>query len=97
MTVFDPSEAEVGLLLIRRSPLTDIGVVISEVGEDTFMVRLRPENIMIDTEAMTIGMMELGYEGSPVQRLKNVAWKYDRITGDEIDPYPGLESVLLKP
>lgn len=97
MTVFNPKEATVGLLLIRKSALSSIPVIISEVGDDTFAVKLRPENFLRDVEAMTIGMMELNAEGSPVQRLKNVAWKYDRNTGDEIDPYPGLESVLLKP
>lgn len=97
MTVFEPSEAEVGILLIRRSALTDIPVIISEVNEDTFMVKLRAEDILVNTEAMTIGMMELEIEGSPVYALRKVGWKYSLTTGDEIDPFPGLESVLLKP
>lgn len=97
MAVFDPKEAKVGLLLIRRSALTDIPVIISEVGEETFTVKLRDENLLHHTEAMTIGMMELGIEGSPVYALRNVEWKYSLTTGDEIDPYPGLDSILLKP
>jgi hypothetical protein len=94
MTTLDPADVEVGMLLIRRSALTDIPVVISEMGESTFSVTLRPEQFLENVEAMTIGMMYLGEEGSPVQMLKSVGWKYSRLTGNEINPQ--FDSILLK-
>lgn len=97
MTILDPSEVEVGMLLIRRSTLTDIPVLISEISEDSFTVKLRPEDYLANVEAMTIGMIAFGTEGSPVLMIKNIGWKYSRLTGNEIDPAPGLDSILLKP
>lgn len=94
MTVLDLSNIKVGDLLIRRSVLTELPVVISEMDEETFSVRLRTEDFEDNLKYMMIGMSHFGVEGSPVQMLKTVVWKYSRITGNEIDPH--FDSILLK-
>lgn len=91
------SNVQIGDLLVRRSIAVDIPVVVTDIEGDVLTVQLRPEQLLPNAEAMTRGMMELGAEGSPVQLIKGVAWKYDIKGGDEIDPSILGQSVLLKP
>jgi hypothetical protein len=90
-------DISIGTELIRKSQMTELPVVVSFVNDNIVTVKLRSEDHLMNVKAMTIGMMELGAEGSPVQMVKNVAWRYDLFTAQEIDAFPGLESILLKP
>jgi hypothetical protein len=88
--------AKVGDLLVRRSRYTDIPVVVKRIEGNILTVGLRPEQQLENIQHMTVGMMHLGAEGSPVQMIKDVGWHYDITTGDEIDPSVLGESILLK-
>jgi hypothetical protein len=93
----DLSELKVGDQLLRLSLITAIPVVVSHIENSVVSVTPRPENKEADIEYMSLGMMIYGvHEMSPVYLLNLVVWNYDMQTGEEIDPPPGLASMLVK-
>lgn len=96
MKVVTLSEMNVGDLLIRRSAYVDMPVVVTKVEDGVLRVGLRPEDYTENLGLMTLGMMDFGVEGSPVQMVKNVGWDYDIATGEELNPSAFGQSILLK-